>query len=83
VATIVPKKSIDPRIIQTPPIICENPERGVSAMPAVENAAIPQYRAFPKEVIVVPSVPFSERYKTAENVNHKITNRRIMLRKGV
>jgi hypothetical protein len=47
VATIVPKKSIDPRMIHIPPMIRETPERGVSAIPAVENAAIPQYRACP------------------------------------
>jgi hypothetical protein len=59
------------------------PDRGTSAMPAVENAAIPQYRAFPYEVIVVPSVARSAKYKPDEKINHSMVNKKIIFRKGV
>ncbi|MEN8182093.1 MAG: hypothetical protein ABFS46_06115 [Myxococcota bacterium] len=55
----MPKKTSDPTTIQMPPRSCEAPAWGVSAIPAVEKAATPQYKAFPYEEIVVPSIPLS------------------------
>jgi hypothetical protein len=52
-------------------------------MPAVENAAIPQYKAFPYEVIVVPSIPISEIYNPAEKIIHRTIKRNTILIMGV
>jgi hypothetical protein len=47
VATTVSKNKTEPRTIQMPPISWAAPDIGASAIPAVENAAIPQYYASP------------------------------------
>jgi hypothetical protein len=52
-------------------------------MPAVENAAIPQYNAFPYEVMADPSIPCSARYNPAEKINHSMINSNIIFVKGV
>jgi len=83
VATIAPKKTIDPTIIQAAPIISDIPFTGISAIPAVEKAATPQYNALPNDVIVVPSIPRSPRYIPVEKSSHKMINRKVILRIGV
>jgi hypothetical protein len=59
------------------------PFTGMSAIPAVEKAAIPQYKAFPYDVIAVPSAPRSPKYTPAENNIHKMIKRKVILIMGV
>jgi hypothetical protein len=80
---MAPKKTIEPIIIHIAPIISDIPFTGISAIPAVEKAAIPQYKALPYDVIVVPSTPRSPRYIPAEKSIHKMINRIDILRIGV
>jgi hypothetical protein len=52
-------------------------------MPAVENAAIPQYNACPYEVMADPSIPYSAEYNPAEKNSHNMINSKIIFVKGV
>jgi hypothetical protein len=59
------------------------PDVGESAIPAVENAAIPQYKASPYDLICAPSIFRSAKYIPAENINHSTINSFTILVKGV
>src|SRR3970282_2983560 len=71
---MVPKNNTEPISIHKPPINRAIPDVGVSAIPAVENAATHQYNASPYELIDAPSILRSARYTPAENNNHSTIN---------
>jgi len=83
VDTIAPKNNIDPITIHTPPMNSPAPVTGLSAIPAVENAAIPQYNAFPYVVIDDASDPVSLTKRAAEKSSQRASSRKIDFTKGV
>ena len=67
----MPKNMTDPMMIQVPPINFARPDIGESAMPAVDNAAIPQYIASPSDRIGLSAAPRSAMNRAAEKTSHR------------
>ncbi len=83
VAKMAPKNSTEPITIQNPPISRLVPINGVSAVPAVENAATPRYNASPRAWILVPGRPRYARYRPAANSSHRTIGSSTRLTNGV
>jgi hypothetical protein len=80
---MMPKNITDPMMIQAPPMSFDRPEIGVSAMPAVDSAAIPQYMASPRDRIGLPSTPLSAANMAAEKINQSTLSTLTICRNSV
>jgi len=80
---MMPKNMTEPTMIQVPPINFDNPYIGESAMPAVDNAATPQYIASPIDRIGLSSAPRSAMNMAEEKISHRTVNALAICRNNV